>query len=424
MITHIKNARILTMEQPLQVINGDIFVEDDLISFIGDPKEYKNTRKIDLIIDAKENLIMPGFKNAHSHCPMIFARSLADELPLEQWLNNVIFKIESKLTDANIYWFSQLAYMEYISSGITASFNMYYEPEAIISAATKIGFRTVLGGAINNFKESVDILETYYNKYNSIHDLISYQLGFHAIYTTKLAMMKDISDLAHKYNAPVHVHNSETKHEVEECLKQYGKTPTELLDSLGIYDYGGCGFHSTFLSDKDIEIYKRKNVYAVINTCSNAKLASGIAPVEKYIEQGVNLALGTDGASSNNALDMFREMYLTSMLQKLTTEDPSNGSPRKILEMATTGAAYAMGLYNCDVLSSGKKADLIMINLKAPCMRPIHDIISNLVYSGGKHIVMMTMINGKILYENGKFLSLNTDEILEQVDKMIANLCE
>lgn len=422
-ITYIKNARILTMEQPLKVISGDIFVKDDKIIFIGDSKEYKSSEKIDIVIDAKENLVMPGFKNAHAHCPMVFGRSLSDDLPLEQWLNKVIFKLESQLTPEHIYWFSQLAYMEYLSGGITASFNMYYEPEAIVNAATKFGFRTVLGGAINSFKESVELLESYYNKYNRINNLISYQLGFHAVYTTELSMIKEVSKLAHKYKASVHVHNSETKQEVEQCMKQYGKTPTELMDSLGIYDFGGCGFHSTYLSENDIEIFKKRKIYAVINACSNAKLASGTAPVETYINRGVNLALGTDGASSNNALDIFREMYLISMLQKLTTNDPKSGSPRKILEMATSGGAHAMGLYDCDVLAVGKKADIIMIDLKNPSMLPIHDIITNLVYSGNKGIIMMTMINGKVLYENGKYLCADAEEVIENVNMLVNTLC-
>lgn len=420
---HIKNARILTMEEPLTVIQGDIFIKDDRIVYIGDPQGYNETEHIDSVIDAEGNLIMPGFKNAHAHCPMTFARSLADDLPLEKWLNNVIFKLESKLTPEHVYWFTQLAYMEYLSSGITAAFDMYYEPDAIIDASLEFGFRTVLCGAINSFKESVELLESYYNKYNSVNDLISYQLGFHAIYTTDLSMMEDISKLAHKYQASVHVHNSETRHEVEECISKYGKTPTELLDSLGIYDFGGSGFHSTFLSEHDMEIFKNRNVYAVINACSNAKLSSGIAPVQTYMQQGLNLAMGTDGASSNNALDMFREMYLVSMLQKLTTNDPGSGEPGKILAMATTGGAHAMGLYDCDVLAVGKKADLIMIDLKKPCMRPIHDIVRNLVYSGNKSIIKMTMINGKILYQDGKYTSVDTKRILKNVDRMVATLC-
>lgn len=423
MMIHIKNARILTMDEPLKIINGDIYIKDDKIAYIGDPKGYIGTEKMDSVIDADNNLIMPGFKNAHAHCPMTFARSLADDLPLEQWLNNVIFKLESKLTPEHIYWFTQLAYMEYLSSGITAAFDMYYEPDSIIDASLKFGFRTVLGGAINSFKESVELLESYYGKYNSINDLISYQLGFHAIYTTELPLMEGISKLAHKYKASVHVHNSETKNEVKQCLNKYGKTPTELLDALGIYDFGGSGFHATFLSEHDMEIFKNRNVYAVINAGSNAKLASGIAPVETYMQHGLNLAIGTDGPSSNNALDMFREMYLISMLQKLTSNEPRNGEPSKILKMATTGGAKAMGLSDCDILAEGKKADLILINLKKPCMRPIHDIVRNLVYSGNKSIIMMTMINGKILYQEGKYPGIDTNEILENVDRLVAGLC-
>lgn len=421
-LTSIKDASILTMRESLDIVNGDIYIKDDRITYMGNPKDYKGSTEIDLVIDAGKNLVMPGFKNAHAHCPMVFARSYADGLPLDQWLNNVIYKLESKLTAESVYWFTQLAYMEYLSGGITASFNMYYEPEAIKDAAIKSGFRTVLCGAINNFKESVELLESYYNQYNIQDDLISYKLGFHAEYTTKLSMMERIADLAHKYRAPVHVHNSETKEEVEQCIKRYKMTPTEVFDSLGMYNFGGSGFHATYLSEHDMEIFKERNVYAVINACSNAKLASGVAPVETYLDHNLNLAIGTDGASSNNALDMFREMYLISMLQKVSTKNPQKGDPEQILRMATLGGAHAMGLYDCDVLAPGKKADLIMLDLKNPCMQPMNDIIHNLVYSGNKSIVMMTMINGRVLYRNGQYTMLNADEVIEKVNEMITIL--
>lgn len=418
MVTRIKNAKIITMDVD-EILQGDVWIEDDKILSVG---QCENGKKADKVLDACGNLIMPGFKNAHTHCPMVFARSLADDLPLERWLNEVIFKLETKLTAEDVYWFTKLAYLEYMAGGITASFNMYYEPQAIVDAAKDMGFRTVLCGAVNDFKESAELLEKYYNRYNNSGDLISYHLGFHAEYTTGRNVMEQISALAHKYQAPVHVHNSETMQEVEQCIKRYGKTPTEVFDELGLYDFGGSGFHSVYLTEKDMEIYKNRGVYAVINACSNMKLASGIAPVHDYMERGIKMAIGTDGASSNNALDMFREMYMISMLQKIVTGNPQNGAPADILRMATVGGADVMGLQECAVLKPGCKADLIMLDMQNPAMCPKNNIINNLVYSGDKSIVKMTMINGTVLYENGCYMKADKEEIISKVEERLGNL--
>lgn len=415
------NAKILTMNSDnKEIIEGELWVNDSIIEYVGESKTVADP--FDQEIDVGGNLLMPGFKNAHSHCPMTFARSLADDMVLSEWLNTKIFPLEAKLKPENVYVFSKLAYMEYLTSGITAAFDMYYEPDAIIQASIESGFRTVLSGAINNFKESPELLEEYYQKYNQINDIISYQLGFHAEYTTSLEIMEKVAKLAEKYQAPVYVHNSETEDEVGACIQRYGKTPTKLFVDLGLYRYGGGAFHGTYLNEEDMDLLKENKVHVVINSASNMKLASGIAPVAKMIDRGLKLALGTDGASSNNALDMFREMYLTTVLQKGMQKDPTACPAGKMLHMATVGAAKAMGLDDCDCLEAGKKADIIMIDLKQPNMQPINNIVNNLVYSGSKQNVKMTMIDGKILYEDGKFYTINKDEIYEQANKMLCTL--
>lgn len=266
-------------------------------------------------------------------------------------------------------------------------------------------------GAVNNFKESVEKLEEYYNTYNNYNELISYKLGFHAEYTTKREILEGISELAQKYKAPVFTHSSETKSEVEGCIERYGKTPTELFEELGLWNYGGGGYHSVWLSDNDMQIYKKRGLWAVINAGSNAKLASGIADVQKMSNLGLNLAVGTDGPSSNNALDMFREMYLISILQKLKHNDAAAMNANEILKAATVGSARCMGLDNCDCIAEGKLADLTVIDLNRPNMQPINNITKNLVYSGSKDDVKMTVINGKILYENGEFVNIDKEEI-------------
>ena len=201
----------------------------------------------------------------------------------------------------------------------------------------------------------------------------------------------------------MYTHNSETEKEVNECRERYGMTPTEFLDSLGMFDFGGGGYHCCHMSDKDFEIFKKHDMSAVTNPGSNTKLASGIAPVKRFLDEGINVAIGTDGPSSNNCLDMFREMFLVTGLAKLREKDASAVSGMDVLKMATVGGAKAMDLPDCDVLAEGKEADIIMIDLMQPNMQPINDIPNNLVYSGSKQNVKLTMIHGNILYEDGKF---------------------
>lgn len=413
------NAKILTMEDE-NILNGEVWIQDDVISYVGEKRIIECN--FDMEIDANQNLIMPGLKNAHAHSAMTFARSYADGYPLDRWLNEKIFPMEAKLTKENINIFSQLAYLEYMSSGITANFDMYYEPDAISEASRNAGMRTVLCGAINNFKESVEILEGYYLKYNTPKDLVSYILGFHAEYTTSLEIMKEIGLLANKFKAPVFVHNAETALEVNACKERYGTTPTQVFDSCGMFNHGGGGFHGIYLEDADIKIFKEKGLYLITNPCSNLKLASGICPVSKYLREGINMAIGTDGASSNNALDMFREMYLVSTLQKVIEKDPLAISAFEVLKMATVNGARAMGLENCTTLSEGKKADLIMINLHMPNMEPENNIINNLVYSGGKSNVVLTMIDGKIVYRDGEYFTIDEEKIYYEANQMMKAL--
>lgn len=410
----IKFTNGLVLDKNFEIIKKDVFVEGDTIVAIGDCD-----KQADEVIDLEGNLLMPSFKNAHTHSAMTFARSFADDLPLQDWLFNKIFPLEAKLTSDDIYHLSKLAFLEYLTSGISACFDMYYYPESMAKASVDAGFRTVMTSGLNDFQESIEKLEEYYNKFNNYHPLISYQLGFHAEYTTSLDKIEAIGKLAEKHKAPVFMHSSETKHEVDECIEKYSKTPTKLFDDLGLFNYGGGAYHSVWVTDEDLEIYKKRNVYAVINAGSNCKLASGIAPVSKMLKNGINLAIGTDGPSSNNALDMFREMFLICATQKINDKDASSTDPIEILKAATIGSAKCMGLNDCDVIDIGKKADLIIIDLQRPNMQPINNILKNIVYSGSKENVKMTMINGKILYRDGKFIDTDIKEIYKNAQAVI-----
>lgn len=410
----IKFTNGLVLDKYFNIINEDVFVDGDSIVAIG---EYYKTA--DTVYDLNGNLLMPSFKNAHTHSAMTFGRSFADDLPLQPWLYDKIFPLEAKLTPQDIYDLSMLAFLEYLTSGTSACFDMYYFPEMMAKASVNFGFRTVMTSGLNNFKESVNAVEDYYNKFNNYDSLLSYKLGFHAEYTTDKELIKGIAKLAEKYQAPVFTHASETKSEVEDCIKRNGISPTKYLDSLGIFNYGGGAYHSVWIDYEDIEIYKEKGIWAVINACSNAKLASGIAPVSKLLKSNVKVAVGTDGASSNNALDMFREMYTICATQKLNDKDAASTDANDILKASTIGSAKCMGLTDCDVIDVDKKADLIVIDMHRPSMQPINNITKNLVYSGGKDVVKMTMINGKILYDNGEFKNIDIEKIYANAQAVI-----
>lgn len=407
------NARILQTKEDrsFSVYEGELWVFGKKICYIGDgtfePDFFEKLGRSAIVwdreIDVKRNLLIPGFKNAHTHSGMTFLRSMADDLPLQEWLYEKVFPMEAKLQKEDLYWLTALANLEYLTSGITAQFDMYFFQGQVARACVDMGFRIVQTKGLNDYGGTVEELEELYNKLNNYHELSSYMLGFHAEYTTSRSLMEGVAGLVQKYHAPMYVHNSETEQEVLDCRKRWGMTPTQLFDSMGMYDYGGGGYHCVWLDEKDLDIFAARKLSVVTNPGSNAKLASGIAPVKELWERGINLAIGTDGPASNNCLDMFKEMSLVGSLSRLRERDAAASDAEHVLYMATAGGAYAMGLPDCDRLAVGKYADLVMIDLMQPNMQPENNLVKNLVYSGSKQNVKMTMINGQILYEDGKF---------------------
>ena len=425
------NARILSMEENRDIFFGEVWVKKDRIVYAGDGTDTDSIyQKLqipcmiwDREIDCEGNLLMPGFKDAHTHSGMTLLRSYADDLPLNDWLNQQVFPVEAKLTDEDIYELTKLAVLEYLTSGITAVFDMYLTPYSIYKAFDEMGMRGVQVGGVNNFSQSPELLEEYYLNLNGKSPLQSFMLGFHAEYTCSQELLMKISEIAHKYKAPVFTHLSETKAEVEGCRERYGMTPVAFLDSLGMFDYGGGGYHCVHVTEEDIAIMKKRGMYAVSNPGSNTKLASGIAPITQFLKAGVPVALGTDGPASNNCLDMFREMFLVTGLAKLKEEDAAAVDAMEVLKMATVNGAHAMGLTEADVIAEGKLADLIMIDLKTPNMQPLNNIAKNIVYSGSKINVKMTMIGGRILYENESFLTdEKPEDIYEKANEIIAGI--
>ena len=425
------NAKILTLlpEHKFEIIEGELWVKGDTICYLGAAKEAgESVKGEDVIvwdreIDVKGNLLMPGFKNAHTHTAMTFLRSYADDLPLQDWLTRQVFPKEGQLTEDDVYWLNILGIMEYLTSGITSNFDMYFFPPVDAKASVDTGFRTVQTSGLNNFGGTVELMEENYHKVNEMSDLTTFIVGFHAEYTTSRELMEGVAKLADKLKSPVWLHNAETKLEVDECKERWGMTPTALTDSLGMYQYGGGGYHCVWMEDGDFDIFKKRGLTAVTNPASNLKLASGICPVKRFVDEGISMAIGTDGPASNNCLDMFREMFLTSTLAKVREMDAECVSADEILYMATAGGAKAMLLDDCDSLAVGKKADIIMIDLQQPNMQPENNIVKNLVYSGSKQNVKMTMVNGRILYEDNRFdIGFEPAEIYAKANAIIRRM--
>lgn len=407
-----KNARILTMKDD-QIIEGNLVVNGNRIAYIG--KDYQNYGPFDREIDCKKNLLMPGFKNAHAHSAMVFLRGKADDQEQHEWLFDICIPREQNLVGEDIYALNKVAYLEYLSSGITAVFDYYFFIPYAVKATEEIGMRTVLLGSYERLGTSLEQEIENYRQYNNRESgLVSFCVGIHAEYTSDEDKIVNTKKAIEATHSPFFTHISETEGEVEGCIERHNMPPAKYLYENGLFAYGGGGYHCVHLTDEEAKIFKDNNLTVVTCPCSNAKLASGIAPLTKYYEMGINIALGTDGPASNNGLDMFKEMYLAASLQRLQTKKANCIPAFEYIKMATVNSARAMGLKDADVLDVNKLADIIMIDLYKPNMQPLNNIITNLVYAGSKDNVIMTMINGKILYENGKY---NIKESIEDIYK-------
>ena len=419
------------MEKQRPVFSGEVWIKNDKIAYVAECDELEKEWDKDnfpriqwnIEIDCDGNLLMPGFKDAHTHSAMTFLRSYADDLPLQEWLNGKIFPMEKKLSGDDIYQLTRLAILEYLTSGITAICDMYLRPDDVAEACLDSGMRCVLVSGLNDFTSSPEQVEEEYLKWNKRNSLISYQLGFHAEYTCSKELLYKVSELAHRHRAPVYTHLAETVREVEDCRKRTGMTPAMYLDSMGIFEFGGGGFHCVHMTEQDMDILKMRRMNVITNPASNIKLASGIAPIARYQKRGIPVAIGTDGPASNNCLDMFREMFLVSGLTKLKEQDASSLEAMEVLRMATVNGAKAMRLNRADTLTKGKLADIVMIDMHQPNMQPVHNIPANLVYSGSKSNVLMTMVGGKILYRNGEFnIGENPESIYRKCNAIVQRM--
>ncbi len=389
------------MDGNTSVFDGELHVDGETIAYVGTEKPMDGT-VFDREIDCGGDLLLPGFKNAHAHSAGVFLRSYADDLPLKEWLFDFMIPNESRLTPEAAYMLTRLAILEYLSSGITCMSDMYYFRATVARAAADSGFRALVMDGVNDFGGSAERTMREREETLACGPLVRHAVSVHAEYTTSLPLLKEIATLVNELKEPCYIHMNETAAEVDGCVERHGVRPFELMDELGMFRYGGVGYHCVHVSDSELAIMKRSGIYAVTCPGSNCKLGSGIAPIQRMLALGIPIAIGTDSAASNNALDMFREMHLVTVLQKLL-HGADAADANEVLRMACVNGAYACGFPDCDRLAAGKQADVVRIDLRQPNMQPLRNIAKNVVFSGSKRNVRMTMVAGKVLYEDGEY---------------------
>ena len=395
-----KNAKILDVVNG-KIINGAVEVENDIIVAVG---IFDFKPNYDRVIDCKGNILMPGFVNTHCHTPMTLLRSFKDDAPLNEWLFDNILPVEAKLTEEDVYWGEYLGILECVRAGITTLEEGYFFNKPIYKAINKSGIRARIGFGPTTRDVGMTNLEYLDSEYSVIKptDLIKSSCFVHAIYTSTPQMIKETVEWTDKNKVPVSIHLSETTKEVLDCLSEYKKTPTKYLQDLNFFNKNCLCYHCVHMTEEDLDILKENNVS--VSTCpsSNSKLASGIAKISDMLNLGINVTIGTDGVASNNSLDMFKEMFLVATLSKVSTFRADVVSAGEVLKMATINGAKALGFNNGEI-AVGKKADIILIDINQPHYYPQENLISHLVYAGKSSDVYLTMVNGNILYEDGKY---------------------
>ncbi len=368
------------------------------------------------MIDGYGKFATPGLVNAHTHASMTLLRSYSDDKALMDWLQKDIWPIEAKMKRRDIYWGAALAAVEMIKSGTTAFADMYGPcMEEVAKVVEESGLRGSLSRGIIGFadgeKKLAENVELYKNWHGAANGRITVMFGPHAIYTCPPDFLKKVAAEAEKLNAEIHMHMNETRGEIEESIKNYGKRPFEVVAETGLLDLGMLAAHCVHLSEEEIKIIKDKKVRVAHNPGSNMKLASGISPVTKLLAEGVKVALGTDGASSNNNLDMLEETRLAALLAKVDTLNPLAVPAAQALQMATEFGAEALGLKNIGRLEKGYKADIVLWDMNGAQWQPNYNPVSLLVYSANASAVDTVIADGKILMENRELKTLDEEKI-------------
>lgn len=403
------------------LISGEIVVAGDIITYLG-PRLERPGENFSRVISGE--LVMPGFVNTHTHAAMTLFRGYADDLPLGEWLENKIWPAEARLKKEDIYWGTLLAICEMLKGGTTCFADMYFHMETVARACLESGIRASLAqGLIGTAKikglaglqESKRLVQNWHNKGDG---RITVMLGPHAPYTCPPDYLAKVKKMAEQLNVPVHIHLAETRREVEDCRQTYGKTPVKLIDDLRLLEHNLLAAHCVHLSPEDIDTLARKKAAVAHNPGSNLKLGSGMAPLFTLLKKEALVSLGTDGAASNNNLDMVEEMRLAALLTKGLQEDATAIPAETALKLATLNGPRALFLPEIiGPLQKDAKADLIIIKLKKPHLLPRHNLLAHLVYSAAAADVDLVMVNGKILMDKRVLLTIDEEQVLFEAQK-------
>jgi len=424
----IKNATVLTLEDNNPVSLAQIEIENGIIRYVG--KERIVVSPVESTIDAYNQIVMPGFVNAHSHLAMTLMRGIADDVPLSTWLNDVIFPIEDRLDGDDIYYGTMLALAESIHTGTTTISDFYMFPEASFGAIKEAGLRANIGIAFAS-KKSVPDLVIVGNVKSKLHylsklgdSLVKFSLAPHAPYTCGIEMLSRTSEIAKDAGAILQIHLHETKKEVSDYIKIFGKTPIGKLYEIGFFESKVLASHCVWVSESDMKILKEQMVNVVINPQSNLKLGSGIPPIYKFLRWGIPMALGTDGASSNNNLAIIEDMRLASYIAKGASLNPELLSALESLRMATVNGARALGFSDVGLIKEGYQADLIFIDASKANMTPLTNPTSLVAYSMYPEDVVSVMVAGNFVMKNRIIQTFDEQFIKNKAQEKFVNLSE
>ena len=411
MLKVIKNGLVITMDEKRnkKIEKLDIIIEDDTIIDI--VENYSDTA--DEIIDATNKIVMPGLINCHTHLGMSIFRCSNDSLSLMEWLNNKIWPIEDKMTDEDIYYTTLLSCIEMIKTGTTTCADHYFGNltlDAVKESKIRCLFTRVLMDSDNNGEERINEFVKLYENNKDYSSLINFSVSPHSLYTCTKDCLLKAKNLADKYKLPIHIHFSESLSEITDVRKIYKKKSTEVLNDLGYLDNKLLLAHGVFIDDDEIELLKNRNISIVHNPVSNLNLGCGFAPISKYLENNINVCIGTDGQGSGNSLNMFEHIRYVDMLQKGLYKNPTIMNSYDVLKMATINGAKALGMNdNIGSIEIGKKADIIILDLNNLEICPNTEIISEIVHEVNINNIDTTLVNGEILMRNRKLL-LDIDE--------------
>lgn len=427
----VKAGYVITMDESDGLITGgEIAIDGDRIIHTGPagstPADFRTGR----VIGGDKMLAMPGFVNCHTHASMTLLRSYADDLPLMKWLKEKIWPFEENMTADDIYWGAMLCCVEMIKSGTTTFADMYMYMDRVAEAVENTGMRAVLSRGMIGFgpngEKALEESKEFIRQYNGAAEgRVTCMFGPHAPYTCPPEYIQRVMENAGELGVGIHIHLAETRTEVEDISRKYGKTPIQLMDSIGLFELPVLAAHCVHLDDTDIEILAAKKVGIAHNPESNMKLASGIAPVQRLLNAGAIVGLGTDGAASNNNLDMLEELRSAALLQKVATEDATSMPASTALAMATREGARVLGLEKeIGVLKPGYKADIILLDMDKPHLYPSHNPVAHVAYAASSADVDTTIINGRVVMENRRLLTVDEKEICAKAEECARKLLE